>query len=524
MNKITSSRFFQKIRSFVVTHKIWTLVIVAILVFVGYKVFGGNDDTVTRYVESAAAKGTVVVSISGSGQVSASSHVDLQSQSSGEVTYVGVKAGDTVKKGKTLFSINAQSAEKAVRDTTLALEIARNDLADARRDYEDTKVSENSSLQNLMLNLNSDVIAVPDDTNSNTNIVTLSGSYNSVAQGQYTLSVYACEGIVCVNYTGLESGAFPIDVNVPKALGTQGLYVTFSSLPRANEKWYIDVPSPSSKSYLSNLRSYNEREQSSKKTLQQAEATIVSRELSVRQKENALTDARQALSDYYVTAPFDGTIATVGVSVGTTASGTLGSIITHQKIATITLNEVDVAKIALSDKATLTFDAIEDLSIAGEVVSIDPVGTVTQGVVNYTVKISFASEDERVKPGMSVTAAIVAGIAQDVLTIPASAVKVRNGISYVEMFDSDLPEPELGTQGSLSETPPREQEVEVGLSDDTTTEIISGLAEGDKVVSRTITTSGKSASSAAPSATSLLGGQNRGGGTTGGATFRAIGR
>lgn len=237
------------------------------------------------------------------------------------------------------------------------------------------------------------------------------------------------------------------------------------------------------------------------------------------QKQNILIDAKNLLSDYYVLAPFDGTVATITGKLGDIASTTLGTIITKQKIASITLNEVDVSKISLGQKATLTFDAVDGLSIAGEVVEIDGVGTVTSGVVSYKVKISFSTDDVRVKPGMSVSSAIITKIAQNVLTVPNSAIKAKNSVSYVEMFDTALRTPILGVQGSTSITPPRQQTVEVGVSNDTTTEIVSGLKEGDIVVSKTITNTVANTTSSVPS---LLG---SGRGSIGGGALRnATGR
>src|SRR5665213_1862688 len=101
-----------------------------------------------------------------------------------------------------------------------------------------------------------------------------------------------------------------------------------------------------------------------------------------------------------------------------------------------TLNEVDAAKVNVGDKATLTFDAFPNLSLAGTVVELDPVGTVSQGVVNYNVQIGFTqpadtSSTEMVKPGMSVTADIVTQVHQNVAAVPNAAVHTLNGASYV---------------------------------------------------------------------------------------------
>src|SRR3989344_2397184 len=124
------------------------------------------------------------------------------------------------------------------------------------------------------------------------------------------------------------------------------------------------------------------------------EIDIKSSELTLKQRENALTDAKNALADYYVRAPFAGTIASIGAKKYDNAgSGTaIATLITNQKIAELSLNEVDAAKISIGDKATLTFDAIEGLTLTGEVAEIDTIGTVTQGVVSYKVKIGFDTE------------------------------------------------------------------------------------------------------------------------------------
>jgi RND family efflux transporter MFP subunit len=241
---------------------------------------------------------------------------------------------------------------------------------------------------------------------------------------------------------------------------------------------------------------------------------IQTSELTVKQRENALTDARETLNNYTIRAPFGGTIAKVNTKRGESVSGgtAIATLIAKQKIAQISLNEIDAAKTKVGQKATLSFDAVDGLSITGAVAEIDTLGTVSQGVVTYVVKIAFDTQDIRIKSGMSVNAAIITDVKTDVLTVPNSAVKSQSGTAYVHMFDTPLAGA-AGNQGSPSATPPRQQTVETGASNDTATEIISGLSEGDQVVSKTISGS-TAAASPAPSAASILGG-NRGGGFRG---------
>jgi len=221
------------------------------------------------------------------------------------------------------------------------------------------------------------------------------------------------------------------------------------------------------------------------------ELDIKSQELNILQKQDALIDVLDNLAKYTIRAPFNGSVAVTNSDVGDsiTSATVLATIITDQKIAEITLNEVDIANIKIGQKSTLTFDAVEDGGRWGEVVEIDTIGTVSQGVVNYVVKIAFDADDERIKPGMSVGASIITNSKQDIVIVPSSAIKTKNGNSYVEIPDESVSVSDSAIK--LSKIP-KQQIIEVGLSDDNSVEIISGLSEGDIIVKKTITSNNSS--------------------------------
>jgi multidrug efflux pump subunit AcrA (membrane-fusion protein) len=223
-------------------------------------------------------------------------------------------------------------------------------------------------------------------------------------------------------------------------------------------------------------------------------------ELSVQQRVNSLADARETLGDYTIKAPYDCLIAKVNVHNGdqVSPSTSIATVITKSLLAEISMNEVDVAKIKIGEKATLTFDAIEDLSITGEVTEIDTLGAVSQGVVSYSIQIAFDTQDERVKPGMSISAAIITEAKTDVLMVPNAAVKTQNGTTYVETFTNQAAA--VGAANSLtvtSDVPPAQQEITVGSANDTETEITGNLKEGDQVVIRSAAANAKVTTSAA---------------------------
>lgn len=199
---------------------------------------------------------------------------------------------------------------------------------------------------------------------------------------------------------------------------------------------------------------------------------------NIQADEQNLQQLKETLAQYTVRAPISGTVASVAsVSVGDTANGTLATIVTPQQIAEVSVNEVDAAQIKVGEKATLTFDAISDLTMTGTVSSIDTVGTVSQGVVSYTVKIALDTQDERVKPGMTVNAAIITATKTDVLAVPSSAVKTSGGRSYVLAF-----EPAVSGTTITTATAPTQIPVTTGISDDTQVEITSGLTVGAQIV------------------------------------------
>lgn len=248
---------------------------------------------------------------------------------------------------------------------------------------------------------------------------------------------------------------------------------------------------------------------------------VQTQQLMVEQKANALTDAKTALADYSIVAPFDGVVASVPVKKGDAVSPStvIVTLITKQRIAEISLNEVDAAKIQVGDKATLTFDAIDGLQVTGEVVEIQSIGTVTQGVVSYTAKIVFDTQDGRVKPGMSTSAAIITQAKQDVITVDNGAIKTQgDGTTYVELVTPTMIK-ETNNQGVTLNTSPEQRMVTVGISNDTSTEIVDGLKEGDQVITRTIRpTTTTTITTQAPSLLGTPNTGNRGGGA--GGTFR----
>jgi HlyD family secretion protein len=585
-------------KSFLFAHKIWSTVAIIAVLFIGYRVFASVTSTAgeTRYFTGQAEKTTIISSVTGSGQVSSSDQINIKAKASGDITWIGVKAGDSVRAGQSIAAIDSVSAKQSIADAEASLRSAKLQFEQSRVEapinYEkalDQLVTDENNLttayNDAFNNLSTTYLDMPGvmtsayntlyaydlstshyqsnvnvllDLFNNDNLLTVT-PFADKAKADYSAAKSAYDPSL-LSYKNLSRSAATSTIedqlnssvqtvtSIAQALQSELNFLSVVS-DTANSN-NIKIPSAvgtmqtSLRSALSTANGDLSSLLSMQKTLQNDERTITSdkqaivllqvgnpngdnpislqiSEANIAKDEQDLANQKVNLSDYTVFAPFSGIIADVPVNVGDSSSGTIATIISDKRIAEISFNEVDAAKVKVGQKANMTFDAIDGLNISGVVSEIDVVGSVSQGVVTYNVKISMDTSDPRVKPGMTVNAAIITNVAQNVLAVPSSAVKTSNGQSYVQVFDN-LPESSTtsGSSGFISTTLPRQVPVITGLSDDSKTEIVSGLSEGQNVVIRTV--AGSTSSNSVSSAPSILG--STGAARSGNAIFRSTGR
>ena len=501
-------------------YKVITSIIIILLVAGGYyaytKFYGGTG--ATQYVLTAVEKGILTVSVSGSGQVSALNQVDIKPKASSDVVYIGVKSGQWVGTGAVIAKLDDTDAQKSIRDAQANLESAKISLAKLKQSSADTvQLHEDAfnAVSDVFINL-PDIISgaktvilgttvspqgnqsnkgayvgffLPQDRDTATSFANLAESDYLDARSHYD------DNLVLYGNTNRGADLKVIEKLLSDTVATVRLtaqalkseqnllqlLIDYSTSHQTNLPAIVSTYQSNLNSYISKNNSHLSNLISTQNSILNAPLDIASQELSLKQKENALNDAIQNADNYYVRAPFSGIIGQLNVNQYSSASaGTaVAVLITDRKLAEISLNEVDVSKIKAGNKVVLTFDAIPDINITGEVLEIDSIGAVSQGVVTYNVKISFDTQDSRIKPGMSVSAAIITDVKQDILYVSNSAVKQSDSISYVEILENGIP---------------RQQTVETGLSNDTDTEIKSGLKEGDSVIKNTVTSQTTSSS------------------------------
>lgn len=135
----------------------------------------------------------------------------------------------------------------------------------------------------------------------------------------------------------------------------------------------------------------------------------------------------------------------------------------------VSIDELDILSVALGQTAEITLDALPGRAYSGTVTRIDPVGKNNGGSTRYTITITM-DRDENMLQGMNATAILTVGMTENVLTIPAAALCQRGSRSFVYTgYDSEKRE-------LLDPV-----DVELGVSDGQTVEILSGLEEGDRI-------------------------------------------
>ena len=184
---------------------------------------------------------------------------------------------------------------------------------------------------------------------------------------------------------------------------------------------------------------------------------------------SAVETAQNNLANAVVTAPSAGVVASIASQVGEAAANPFlvlantTSLVLHG-----TIGETDVAKVKLGLVANVAVDAVTAAGrMTGRVTSLDPVATIQSGVPVYGIDVTIDVPNAQVKPGMTGTATVVIASRQGVLTVPNLAIRTTNGRRYLQILKD----------GEAVDT-----DVVFGIANDTTTEVVSGVQEGDLAV------------------------------------------
>ncbi|HSB65120.1 MAG TPA: efflux RND transporter periplasmic adaptor subunit [Anaerolineales bacterium] len=149
--------------------------------------------------------------------------------------------------------------------------------------------------------------------------------------------------------------------------------------------------------------------------------------------------AESEVNSLKISAPFDGLVTSVGYQSGDSVSqGTPAVVLVDRTklYVDLQIDESHVVELSQGDKATIALEAVANKSLTGSVSYINPVGTSNQGVVYYDVRVVLDQADPSILIGATADVTIQAGQAQNVLTVPVSAVGNDTNGEYVYVIDA----------------------------------------------------------------------------------------
>ena len=196
----------------------------------------------------------------------------------------------------------------------------------------------------------------------------------------------------------------------------------------------------------------------------------------------AVEQARVNLASALLVAPIDGVVTESNLKVGENstpgrAQGVVLSDLSAYQI-TVEVDEVDIGRVHVGQEVSISVDAFPDTRLEGYVTEIAPRATSAGagGVISYQVTIALNDRDIMLLLGLSADATIEVERLEDVLLIPNRAVSVDRSRGEARYLVEKV------TPDGLSAP----VEIRLGLRGETYSQVVQGLAEGDRVVVRKI--------------------------------------
>jgi len=371
---------------FTLVRRHWQVVTVllALVVYLGYKMLSNTSDEIT-YQTATVTKDTLITSISGSGTITSVNSTNISSKVSGTVKTVYVNNGDTVIAGQKIADVTLDDYGQE-RQTS-----AWKSYLDAKEAV--TTVEKNKSEADIAMWQAQQAIIDAEDAIEYKN----NNSINPATNEEYT-----------------EAEKAIIDKTLEKAK---------LAFTEAETKY---------KNADSEISAARAQVTAAWRDYQKNAATIVAPEAGVVSNLNLAAGMVISSTSSSNSNATENSVSAVSAQTFGKVSDPNGSI-----IATISLSEIDVITVKANQKVNLVLDAYEDKSFTGKVLAVDTSGSSSSGVTSYSVTIVLDPTDVEIYSNMAVSADIITDIQADVLLIPTTAIQTVGDQTVVEVMNGD---------------------------------------------------------------------------------------
>lgn len=440
------------------------LLILAVVFFGGRAVSGGRGASgqASNFQIETIARGNLVATIGATGTVRANQSAKLNWESSGIVESVSVKVGDSILADSLLAALTISSLPQNVILAQNDLEQAKDNLEAFYDSYGDLGIAEAekelAEAQEALADAERDysyvsTVAQQVDIDQALSNLVLSEDQLDRAKDNYEPFANKPESnLVRANLLGKLASA---QSAYNSALRIYNIYTTpGSSLEIAIAQADLDLAQLQLETAEDNYEAVLSGPTSFE--LAAAEAQLVA--------------AEATLSQANIDAPFAGIITDAYPKIGDLVStGQLAFRLDDlsRMLIDVDVSEVDINRVAIGQRAVMTFDAAPEKEYEGEVIEIAMAGNSTQGAVNFRVTVVLNDADESVLPGMTAGVNITVTELDNVLLVPNRAVRIQDGKRVIYILE----------EGRLAQ-----QEITLGASSESFSVLLNEDMEGERIV------------------------------------------
>ena len=239
--------------------------------------------------------------------------------------------------------------------------------------------------------------------------------------------------------------------------------------------------------YQKGLISANDYE-SARLSYQTAEATLSQRKDAVLSSREEVNRAQTNLGYATITSPIDGVVISKSVEEGQTVAAsfstpelfTIAKDLKDMRVVA-DVDEADIGEVKVGQRVTFTVDAYPDDTFQGYVTQVRQEATTTNNVVTYEVVISAPNNDLKLKPGLTANVNIYTNEIKNTLSVPSKALRYtpeKETVGGRKIKDCTGKNKVWTLEGNTLVA----HAVNIGATDGTHTQILSGIKKGQKVI------------------------------------------
>lgn len=209
----------------------------------------------------------------------------------------------------------------------------------------------------------------------------------------------------------------------------------------------------------------------------------------VAQSRESVQRAQTNLGYATITSPIDGVVLSKAVEEGQTVAAsfntpelfTIAQDLTNMRVIA-DIDEADIGGVKEGQRVTFTVDAFPEDTFEGSVTQVRQQATTESNVVTYEVVISAPNVDLKLKPGLTANVTIFTLEKNDVLTVPAKALRFQPNEALLKEGQTIEDCEGMRKVWTLENNVFKAHKVETGTTNGVMTEIIGGIAEGTEVL------------------------------------------